>query len=269
MPKIKDRYEGTMLGLAIGDALGYAVEFSSLGAIYAQYGPQGIQELELRSGIAHFSDDTQMSIAVARGLARAPRPLTCDGSAPLVASEFVEWSVRPVGGHRAPGGACMAGCRALRDGVPWDRAGGKDAGGCGSVMRSAPYALFFPEEDDAIECSARHAKMTHGHPLAAAASAALTCGVWNALRDADPTVVVTRMIDAAASYDAKTARMILHARDTIMGAIYGGEKDVDSTLHHLFDLYRGWAGHEAIAAATVAFLAGTSSPEDGPVADPE
>ncbi len=37
-----DRFKGCLLGGAIGDALGYAVEFQKLDQIRKQYGPEGI-----------------------------------------------------------------------------------------------------------------------------------------------------------------------------------------------------------------------------------
>ncbi len=41
---LRDRYRGCLIGGAVGDALGAAVEFSSLTAIRARFGPQGIQQ---------------------------------------------------------------------------------------------------------------------------------------------------------------------------------------------------------------------------------
>ncbi len=58
-----------MVGGAVGDALGYAVEFMSYREIVARYGENGITRYELNSqGVAEISDDTQMSLFVANGL---------------------------------------------------------------------------------------------------------------------------------------------------------------------------------------------------------
>ncbi|NOG49271.1 MAG: ADP-ribosylglycohydrolase family protein [Chloroflexi bacterium] len=56
--------EAILFGLAIGDALGYPVEFLDLPAIKSTYGPRGITELPEP---ALFSDDTQMALALAEG----------------------------------------------------------------------------------------------------------------------------------------------------------------------------------------------------------
>ena len=64
-----ERIRGCMVGGAVGDALGYAVEFKSWSQIRKQYGPGGIREHELgRRGLALISDDTQMSLFTAAGI---------------------------------------------------------------------------------------------------------------------------------------------------------------------------------------------------------
>ena len=54
-----------LFGLALGDALGAPVEFLTLPQIYAAYGARGIQEPPTP---ALYTDDTQMSLALAQGL---------------------------------------------------------------------------------------------------------------------------------------------------------------------------------------------------------
>lgn len=70
METIKDLYIGSLLGGAIGDALGYTVEFMSLDQIKYRYGNEGITDLELDSttGQAIISDDTQMTLFTADGM---------------------------------------------------------------------------------------------------------------------------------------------------------------------------------------------------------
>ena len=59
-----------MLGLAVGDALGAPVEFMRRSAILELYGEAGIQEFEAWGGqpAGSYTDDTQMSVATARGV---------------------------------------------------------------------------------------------------------------------------------------------------------------------------------------------------------
>ncbi len=52
------------LGRVIGDALGYSVEFMSIGEIKDRFGAEGITDLlcDKVSGKAIISDDTQMTM---------------------------------------------------------------------------------------------------------------------------------------------------------------------------------------------------------------
>ena len=46
MKEIKDKFLGCMYGLAIGDALGFPVEFMNLDEIYRKFGRKGITKFE-------------------------------------------------------------------------------------------------------------------------------------------------------------------------------------------------------------------------------
>ena len=67
------KYQGCLLGLAIGDALGAPVEFLSLPEIKKQYGKDGITDFHALGGFQpeFYTDDTQMSLATAVGCLRA------------------------------------------------------------------------------------------------------------------------------------------------------------------------------------------------------
>ncbi len=71
----KDQVLGCMVGGAVGDALGYAVEFSSYSSIVGRYGEKGITRYALDGdGLARISDDTQMSLFTAAGGALGDDP---------------------------------------------------------------------------------------------------------------------------------------------------------------------------------------------------
>ena len=65
--KSLDRIRGCLFGGACGDALGYPVEFKQYEEILEQYGASGITSYSLdpATGLALFSDDTQMSLFTA------------------------------------------------------------------------------------------------------------------------------------------------------------------------------------------------------------
>lgn len=62
---LESRFEGCILGLAIGDALGHPTEFLSLDGIHERYGPEGVVNFETAGSHppGTYTDDTQMSIA--------------------------------------------------------------------------------------------------------------------------------------------------------------------------------------------------------------
>ena len=62
--KYTDKFRACLVGGAIGDALGYPIEFISLSEIKQRYGKDGLQNLIIDSacGKALVSDDTQMTL---------------------------------------------------------------------------------------------------------------------------------------------------------------------------------------------------------------
>ena len=83
MNNLQDRIRGSLVGGAIGDALGYPVEFvNSYSGIQQRYGERGITRLDIRQyspgrdvqkDKAVVSDDTQMTLFTANGLLNAPQ----------------------------------------------------------------------------------------------------------------------------------------------------------------------------------------------------
>ncbi|MFD0347884.1 ADP-ribosylglycohydrolase family protein [Kitasatospora aburaviensis] len=69
-PKYPDRVRGALLGGAVGDALGWPVEFQQLHQIRGQYGRAGVTGLPSGGRIAEVTDDTQMTLFTAEGLIR-------------------------------------------------------------------------------------------------------------------------------------------------------------------------------------------------------
>lgn len=65
-----DRVRGCLFGGAVGDALGYPVEFMAESQIRARFGKDGITEylLDEATGTALISDDTQMTLFTATGI---------------------------------------------------------------------------------------------------------------------------------------------------------------------------------------------------------
>lgn len=245
-------FEGAVLGGAVGDAMGHPTEFiSSFSAIRSKYGPRGVTGFELywdRGGnrFAPYTDDTQMAEVVLRTLVNArERGSDLDETMRDMAQGFIDWAEHPQGGHRAPGGACLSGCRALARGVHWSKAGGATAGGCGSVMRAYPFGLVFAADLALAErWSVAHSKLTHRDPIALAACAAMAVGMARILRGDSVLTVASEMVAAACRYSPPTAAMMARALDEARTGV-----GPEVTLNRL----RAWAAHEAIAAAVYLF----------------
>jgi ADP-ribosylglycohydrolase len=105
-PEVMDlnKAKGVIYGLAIGDALGRLTEFMSLSRIKSKYGEAGITDLPEP---ALYTDDTQMSIAIAEALVRTGEQ-DIESIMVAVRDEFIKWRHSPEN-NRAPGNACLTG----------------------------------------------------------------------------------------------------------------------------------------------------------------
>lgn len=180
---LKDRYEGVLLGLAAGDALGGAVEFLPREALRRAH-PNGVRDIigggphGLRVG--EVTDDTAMALAIAR--ACGPDGIDLDA----VAANFVEWY------RSEPKDIGITTSRALSKlaaGTPWreiaDRMTAETPtklAGNGAVMRCAPIALRFRAEPDRLrDASLDIAAMTHPDTMATWGSVALNQAIAHLL----------------------------------------------------------------------------------------
>lgn len=167
-----DRRLGIMLGLAYGDALGRPLEFASRAALSALGSPfrKQVGINATKRGIV--TDDTQMSIAVARAARTHGHPNPAHLTAAFV-REFVRWDKDPKShdGWRAPGVTCTSAVKQLRAGKGWLAATDTDSKGNGANMRVSPLALRTDWTWDEMGAAAQlQAAITHGHATALAAS---------------------------------------------------------------------------------------------------
>lgn len=64
----RDAYRGCLLGLAIGDAMGYPADTKTWQQIQEEYGPYGLMGYDLRNGYADVSSHTQIAAFSCNGL---------------------------------------------------------------------------------------------------------------------------------------------------------------------------------------------------------
>lgn len=198
MTPTEARYTGCIVGLAVGDALGYPAEFRRREQLLREIGPDGITDFlsitdprftrPFVAGAQHppgtFTDDTQMTLALAEGLLEADGG-SLDERMEAVGRRFVRWA-NADDNNRSPGATCMTGCEHLERGVPWREAGVRDSKGCGSAMRVAPIGLLYDDVEEVLEVARASSLLTHGHDAGIEGAAACALMVRLALDDASP-----------------------------------------------------------------------------------
>src|SRR5215213_571551 len=166
---LRDRYAGTLLGLACGDALGGPVEFLNRDVIAARF-PTGVSEfigggwLDLNPG--EVTDDTQQALILAESL-------TANGlDLDRFAAGLIAWfrsDPKDIGNTtRVALEALAAGTAPLDAGAVALTARGEQAAAAnGAVMGCAPVALRFRREPDRlVRASLDSARVTHAEARA-------------------------------------------------------------------------------------------------------
>ncbi len=164
LPDVRDRARAAFLGAAVGDALGATVEFMTPGEIRAALGVHreitGGGWLRLKPGAV--TDDTEMSLCLARAMDAAGGWSTSDAASSLAA-----WlRAGPVD----VGSTCRRGIRRfMLDGTLAGPPSAGDAGN-GAAARMVPIALVTLGDGEALRRVAlEQARLTHHHPLSDAA----------------------------------------------------------------------------------------------------
>lgn len=267
---MKSRFRGCFLGGAVGDALGYAIEFDDEDEIFGRYGEDGIQHLHEAGSPALISDDTQMSLFTANGILYS---LTNFKSVALrsiflaycewlnTQGTFRQWDkhekakmwLRPIpemNALRAPGLTCLRYLRTSRWGGSIDEPVNQSKG-CGGVMRVAPIGLFSGEENCA-KLAAGAAALTHGHPLGWLSAAVLAQIVHDNVYEPCATLRET-ILSAAAKVTA-----IYPEADEIEGFLeHAADMAANPDISDLSGVHRcgeGWVGDEALYIAVFCAL---------------
>lgn len=287
-----NRIKGCLVGGAVGDALGYAVEFSTLSEIIRKFGESGIKRYELDGGLARISDDTQMALFTANALlfgeTRGQMRGIGAGPAGYFTEAYLDWyetqtekyplrdyhpswlvNFREFFSRRAPGGTCMSALQAGGRGTVERPV--NNSKGCGGVMRVAPIGVYFAgkahwEQEKVDMAGAKAAAVTHGHELGYIPSAALVHIVCQLASAEKPDVFAAVLSSMEAMPKLfPEAGFMRYYLDLMDKAIDLSQKDVDDR-NAIGQLGEGWVAEETLAIAVYCAIKHADSFEDAIVA---
>ena len=265
------RVLGCLLGGAVGDAFGYAVEFDSLDQIRSRFGEEGIREPQYTGGKLIVSDDTQMTLFTMEALTRAAKTgqiHSADCVTDTIRHSYLDWyqtqrsrsMVGPASDHtsrlmkhnvmfanRAPGNTCMSACASGAKGSPESPV--NNSKGCGGVMRVAPIGLV-PAWDHriAFEIGARSAALTHGHPSGYISSGYLAAIIRGVIDGQCPSKSVDEIHQITSNWDraGETTYAVDLARKYSTSPISLRHPD------NVAKIGAGWVGEEALGVGLYA-----------------
>lgn len=279
MKHSKAYYRGCLLGGAIGDALGYQVEFQNLEEIRKNYGSEGIKDLALDTSIgrALVSDDTQLTAFTVDGLLWANSRAIKNGVyayIPCLFYAYQKWLYTQTGSfadknyrfllggeilrweelfaRRAPGKTCLS---SLSDSINGKYGTIKNpinnSKGCGAVMRAAPVGLYFWDDPKmAFKIGCESGAITHGHP-----DGYLPAGFF-----AWSIAMIVNGHELVDSFQSGLEELKKHKKHETCAALFekammlAENKEIASDLA-ISQLGEGWTGDEAMAIAIYCSLA--------------
>lgn len=269
----RERICGSLLGGAIGDALGYPVEFQDAGHSWIhEYIP------DPKTGMALISDDTQMTLFTACGVLWGYSRSCMKGIGGdiwhYIGFAYDDWlktqnpdgrkqkmpvswirNIPQLNARRAPGNTCLS---ALEAGGGSIEKPINNSKGCGGVMRIAPVALYggahhhWDKKYNARAC-AETAALTHGHPLGWLPAAALGNILYDIMQNfslayaiEDTLLLLREMYGEYPETRRLTERIKLAMSLAAMDG-YTSSVNLMAEFEVTERLGKGWTGEEALA----------------------
>lgn len=204
----RDRAIGSIVGLAVGDALGATVECEWTKDIYAAFGPKG--QTEMRGGgpcklaVGEYTDDTAMMLCLLESLLATNRTATSESelrglNVNDLGQRFVEWKrSKP----QDIGRTVYKALQRIEQGVEVSLAGDPDPNNQANeaVMRCAPVAVLWhrpSQSSELIRDSLLSAYPTHRSPLSSYACVLVNTLIARLIDDYELETALSRAKDVA------------------------------------------------------------------------
>lgn len=247
-----DQLAGCLLGGALGDALGYPVEFEKVSQMSQDHDFDNIV------GKLIVSDDTQMTLFTANALLLDGnlRINTWNCYQDWLETQFKqgksELSHRPISwlmeypeiyASREPGRTCLM---TLMRGIPGDLTEPiNQSKGCGALMRVAPLA--FIDREDPYSAAIENSALTHGHQMSHISSAALV-GLLRYISEGETLRASVSLMRQDIKKIFVGSLEIKVFDDLLQQAVLASEKDFDD-MEIISRLGEGWVAEETLAIA--------------------
>jgi ADP-ribosyl-[dinitrogen reductase] hydrolase len=236
-----DRFTGCMLGLAVGDSLGYPIEGWTGEQIRERYGrvrdfvesPTDPPERWRLPGL--HSDDTQQALVVADTLIENG---AIDPDA--MCQKFLDMAEGPphlsLGAHRGAGRNFRYTLQVLRDGAAWSQAS-RHTAGVGASMRVAPVGLALGIDDAALRTNtAVQALITHNDPRAVAAAFMVAHAIGRLTWIPPSPFVPEAFLQESIQFVRRSEEWLIEAHGRRLA------RECRSTLHHMSAALQGISG---------------------------
>lgn len=190
----EERYTGSIVGLAVGDALGTTIEFQPPGSFMTIKEIVGGGPFRLPKG--YWTDDTTMALCTLLSLLEYRRCNVVDQ-----ARRYWRWVEE---GYMSSTGVLFdigettseALCRFKKTGDPYSGLSDEKRAGNGSIMRIAPVALAYSDSlEDAVRLCAANSAITHRMPTAIVACKYMASFIYRCIQGDSKNEVLTPLID--------------------------------------------------------------------------
>lgn len=264
IPTKLERFEGCLLGGAIGDAFGAPIEFMKMNKIKRLFGPQGFTDFN-KNRLFSFTDDTQLTIFTADGLIKSALKNKSDKvDYDIIFNSYLDWyklcalgkktnsgwisKIENLRGTNGSGKTCMdVFSKNLQGSIknPLNQ-----SRTCGGVMRVAPVGLVYNNSPQkAFDIAANCAALSHGHP-----DAYLSAGFHAA-------IIANLVNDITIDKAINNSLAILKTKENSEPLLTKIEKAIDLAKKEsdISELGLGWNGDEAIAMAIFSVIKNPSN----------